>query len=223
MRIGWIAALAALFTVGCSQFTQVRVEQVESTNYVKMRLKSGENVEGTVVKADPYLLAVLQNDRQTALVQKSAVQHVRRMPPVADDFGKGITEEEIQKARSHRNTAIYGIGGGALSFGFSFFAGSLAGHASANGGAVLAGTALSGTTVGTVLFIRAGAAKDRREAVEAVRAKRRNVESAPDEGKTRDNILLRLEEEKKKNDEFQRQREQLLRDLEETQKNDSPK
>jgi hypothetical protein len=221
MRIGLIVILAALFTVDCSHFSYVRYEQVENTNYVEIQLKYGKKVEGTVVKADPYQLTVLKSDRQTASVQKAGIQTIRRKPPVVDDFGKGVSEEEIRKILSRKNTVIYGIGGGALSLGFSFFAGSLAGHASDNGGALLAGTTLTGTTVGTLLFIHAGKAKDRSKAIEAIRAKRRNVELKPYDRESKEEILLRLEAEKKKQEEFQKQREKLLRELEETQKNEN--
>jgi hypothetical protein len=155
----------------------------------------------------------------TMTVPKSDIRSVRRKPPVIDDFGKGISEEEIDARRSHKNAWVYGIGGGALSFGFSFFTASLFGHSSESGGTVLALGTASGTVIGSLLFIHAGQTKDRREAIAAIRTERRNVDLRKGEtDSTRAEMLRRIEEERKKQDEIEKQRERLLRELESTRK-----
>jgi hypothetical protein len=202
---------------GCSQFSVIRYDQAEKTNYVRARLRTGKTVEGSVVKTDPYHLSVLRKDDQVLTFQRDDILTISRKPPVVDDFGRSISEEEISQASKKTNAVIYGIGGGALSFGFSFFAGSMLGRASENGSAVLAGTALAGSAAGTVLFIRAGKARDRRDAIASIKADRRNLEAKPGEPKKNPEDIQRLlESERKKQEDARLRREELLRELEKT-------
>jgi hypothetical protein len=200
---------------GCSHFSAIRYDQAEKTNTVRARLRTGKTVEGSVMKTDPYHLTILRKDRQVLSIQRDDILVIRRKPPVVDDFGKGISEEEIALASKKKNTVIYGIGGGALSFGFSFFAGSMLGRSSESGGALLAGTALTGTAAGTVLFIRAGKSLDRKEAIASIKGERRNLEAKPDEPKKNPEDIRRLvEAERKKREDARLQREELLQELE---------
>jgi hypothetical protein len=216
MRIQPVICFATgLLLQGCSHFFAIRFDQAEKTNFVSARLKNGKIAEGSVLKADPYHLSLLRKDRQILSIQKEDILTLRRKTPVVDDFGKGISEEEITQASKNNNAFIYGIGGGALSLGFSFFAGSMLGRSSENGGAVLAGTLLTGTAAGTVLFIRAGKARDRGDAVAAIKAERRNLEARPDGPKRNPEDVQRLlEAERKKQEDDRLRREELLRELE---------
>jgi len=198
----------------------VPYEKVEKTNRVSVRLNSGQAVEGTVLKSDPVQIILSRPDGGSVAIPRERVTAVRRKPPVVDEFGRGITEEEIRSVQTGRRAAVYGIGGGALSLGFSFFAGSLIGHASPDGGTILAGTAVLGTALGSALFLRAGHRRDRQAAIEAIRIKRRNVEipSDPSSGGERD-LRTRIEAERRKREEARRQREELLREIETGKKN----
>jgi hypothetical protein len=212
--------LAAVFGCGCSQMALVPYEKVEKTNSVRVRLNSGQKVEGTVLKSDPVQIILGRPDGESVAIPRDRVAAIRRKAPVSDEFGRGITEEEIRLVQTGRKTAVYGIGGGTLSLGFSFFAGSLLGHASSNGGAMLAGTAALGTALGSALFLRAGQQRDRQAAIEAIRIKRRNVELRPDtspEGP--EELQNRIEEERRMREEARRQREELLREIESGRKN----
>jgi hypothetical protein len=212
--VRWIV-IAALLCAGCSQMAVVPYEQVEKTNRVRVRLNSGPAVEGTVLKADPVQLILNRPGGGSIAIPRERVASVRRMTPVRDEFGRGISEEEIRSGRTGRRSAVYAVGGGALSLGFSFFAGSLLGHASPNGGAVLAGTAAAGTALGTVLFSRAGRARDRQAAIDDIRIRRRNVDPRPDaaagEG---EDLNARIERERRMREAARREREELLREIE---------
>jgi hypothetical protein len=209
--------LLALVLNGCSHYSVIRFEEAERTNYVQAHLATGKTIRGSVVKADPFLLSILQKDSQIVPVQRDAVLVLLRKPTVADEFGKGISEEEIAQAQKKKNTFVYGLGGGALSFGFSFFAGSLLGHASRNGTALMAGTALTGTLAGTLLFLHAGKAQDRKEAIASIRADRRKAGARPDAEKTpQEQIQRLLESEREKQEKARLQREELLRELEQS-------
>jgi len=218
MRIRSGAGLLILgffIIAACAKRIPVTYERVERTNRVEVTLVSGNKIEGTVSKIEPHQLTLLLKGRKLGVISKSSLRSIKRKPPVYDDFGGGISEEEIHSVETNRNTLIYGIGGGALSFGVSFFVGSLVSKSmEENGGAVLASTTAAGGVLGTGLFRRAGKAKDRRVAVENIREKRRSVELKKEEKtKTPDELQKQLEEEKKKQEELRKERERILRQL----------
>lgn len=93
--------------------------------------------------------------------------------PVYDEAGAPIPEHEIRRQKGSSNLVLYAVGGGALSFGVSFFVGSLASRASDDDKSVLWGTTLAGATVGTVLFAYLGANRDRTVAIETIKDRRR--------------------------------------------------
>lgn len=207
--------LATVWICGCSQMAVVPYEKVEKTNRVSVRLDSDRKVEGTVIKADPVQIILNRPDGGSVAVPRDRIAVIRRKPPVSDEFGRGISEEEIRSVQTGRRAAVYGVGGGSLSLGFSFFAGSLLGHSSANGGAVLAATAALGTGLGTAFFLKAGRQKDRQAAIETIRLRRRNAATRPDSpAPGPEEIRNRIEEERRMREEARRQREELLREIE---------
>lgn len=211
----WMIAIFLL--QGCSQFSYVPFDQVEPSNTVRIKLQTGRKVEGTVIRKEPYHLEIKTQANRDTLIPKVAIRSLSRKPPVYDDFGKGISEEEIRLHTSKRNTTIYGIGGGLLSFGISFFIGSLIGQSVDEGSRIFAMTTVSGTGLGTWLFVHAGKKKDRNEAIHTIRIQRKNVEGAVQEKTSfqKDTWEL-IEIEKQKSEEMRKQREQLLKELEET-------
>jgi len=212
-----LAVLVLFIFAGCAQRVLVKYNQVERTNRVKITLTSGRKIEGTVVKVDPSQLTLIKRNRQLRTIPRSSVRYIKRKPPVYDDFGRGISEEEIQSIKTNKNTLIYGIGGGALSFGASFFVGSLiVGESKENGGAILGTTTLLGGGLGTGLFIRAGSIRDRQKAIEKIREKRRSIKLKQEgvQKKSPDEMKKLLEQEKRKQEQLRKQREELLRKLE---------
>jgi hypothetical protein len=89
-----------------------------------------------------------------------------------------------------------------------------------SGGTVLAGTTLGSGIIGTILFVKAGKAKDRREAVEIIR-EARSIRHANDDSEPRDRHENEesLDAEQRRSEELRKQREELLRQLEESRKN----
>ena len=208
-----------LLLAGCSQMQQVRYGELEPTNTVEVKLKSGATVKGTLVEAEPHQLVVQKGMMGSRSIAKADIASVKRMPPVWDQFGKGISEAEINKIKTNKNSLTYGIGGGLLSFGASFFAGAvLANSISDSSGAVLGATTGIGGVLGTVLFVKAGKNKDRNDAIEAICEDRQmsvQVDKTP-APKSQDDLQRILSEEKEHQEKLRREREELLRKLQES-------
>ncbi len=217
-RLALVLISVSLVMGGCAKRVMVGYDKLEETNSVEVVLVSGKKVIGTVESVEPYQIVVMTKDRGKRAIKKSSIKLIRRRPPVYDDLGKGISEEEIEAERTNKNAIIYGVGGGLLSFGTSFFAGSLAAQ---NSGSILAATTLAGGTIGTVLFVQAGRAMDRKQAIERVRLKRisTSVEMRKSDADV-DSLKVRkqIEEEKKKQQELRLEREKLLKKLKEEEK-----
>jgi len=201
---------------GCANRVLISYDQVEKTNWLEVTLTSGIKIEGTVVKTEPHQIILLQKNKNLKEVDKASIRSIKRKPPVYDDLGAGISEEEIQSERTNRNTYIYGIGGGALSLGVSFFASSLISQNMANeGSTILAATTAVGGGLGTYFFIKAGKAMDRKQAIERIQEKRRSAELKQEQEKMApDDLQKQIEIEKQKQEELRKQREALLRELE---------
>ena len=212
-----IAMIALFLFSGCGGSRQmVTYNDVERTNSVEVLLTTGEKVEGTVVSAQPLELVVLTKNRQKVNIPKSSIRRITRKPPVKDDFGKGISEEEIQMTKTNKNAVIYGIGGGALRLPGSFFVGSAISHNQDEGAATLAGVTLGGTAAGTYLFYKAGQRKDRTDAIEMIRMKRRQktIKTQKSENeKMTDELKQDLAKEKEKQEKLRKEREELLKKL----------
>ena len=216
--------LCVIFVItGCARRSYVAYHDVERTNYVTIKLTSGQVIEGTVFKAEPHQLVVLRKNRTKRNVLKTSIREIKRKTPVYDDFGRGISEEEIQSVQDNHNAVIYGIGGGALSLGTSFFIGSLVGHNMEEGGTVMAAAMAVGGGLGTLFFINAGKAKDRQEAITKIQEKRRLSEyrkkQVKTEKKSSEDIKRLIKQEKEKQEKLREEREEMLRKLQETDKN----
>ncbi len=90
-----------------------------------------------------------------------------------DDAGKPISEQEVSAKKSNKNFLLFTIGGGALSFGASFFIGSLIdrGADSANQSALWITTGI-GTAAGLLYFAHQGKVRDFNYAIEEIKAER---------------------------------------------------
>jgi len=216
-----LLVFSVFLTAGCAHFNTVPYMDVEKSNRVRVSQVNGETVEGTVVKAEPHQITLSNRGQRLTPIPRKNIRSIARKPPVYDDFRQGISEEEIQSARSKRNALIFGFGGGAMSLGAGFFAGSMLSQSmTESGGTVLAGTTLGSGIIGTILFVKAGKAKDRREAVEIIR-EARSIRHANDDSEPRDRHENEesLDAEQRRSEELRKQREELLRQLEESRKN----
>lgn len=210
-----------LALTGCStKRVLVPFDQVEKNNDVALELKTGQTVSGTVVKREPHRLTLLDKGRLTKPISKTAIHSIKRVPPIYDDFGNPISSLDIQKAKTRKNVMVYGLGGGFLSIGSSFFLGSMLANPSEGGDdAVLAGTVAVGAGLGTALFVRAGAARDHRDAIARVKRERQlSVKINKDEmKKTSEDLEKELVNERRKEQELRKERERLLRELQRKQ------
>lgn len=209
--------MGLMLSGGCAHRAIVPYEHVEKTNSVLVELVSGKSIEGTVLKKEPHQITLFMKDRGRQVIPKSSVRLIKRKPPVYDDFQNGISEEEIKSVQTNKNAVVYGIGGGALSTGLSFFLGSLASKSmDENGGTVLVATTAGGGGLGIILFTIAGKRKDRKVAIETIREKRRTQEigSKSDQDVSPDALKTQLEQEKRRHEELRKEREILLKELE---------
>jgi len=148
---------------------------------------------------------------------------VKRVP-VYDEGGRKITEEEIQRHRGHKNFWLYTLGGGAMSFGVSFFLGSLIDRSAGdhNSGALWATTGV-GTALGTTLFAVSGGRRDRNAAIEAVKDERkaRAAEELKAQQSKQSKIQSELEKEREALEKQEQERQRLMQELEK-KKNEKP-
>lgn len=135
---------------------------------------------------------------------------------LVDEKNQPITQEEVAAKKKNKNFMLYTVGGGALSFGASFFIGSMI-HRSTNSEDRTALWAITGagTVVGTALFAHNGKVRDFNHAVEIVKDSRQEgiQENIVKEKQKQDTLA---EERKKLDDERKRQeaeREELLKQI----------
>ena len=197
---------------GCANYTMTSYERVEATNYLVLTLFSGEQITGTVIEVKPYQIILLEENETKRAVTRSSIRSIRLKQPVYDEFEKGISEPEITSVQTSKNTMIYGIGGGVLSFGVSFFMGSLLGES----GNVVALTTGVGGVLGTSLFIMAGKNKDRQDAITEIRKIRKSEQFMKErEEKLNADTRHQEGEEEENIENLEQRREELLRKLKE--------
>ncbi len=135
---------------------------------------------------------------------------------LVDEKSQPITKEEVAAKKKGKNFMLYAVGGGALSFGASFFVASMI-HRSTNSENrtplwVITG---AGTALGTALFAHNGNVRDYNHAVEAVKdSRQQGIEQNIAQEKKKQDTLT--EERKKLEDERKRQeteREELLKQI----------
>lgn len=143
--------------------------------------------------------------------------------PLRDQAGNPIQKEEVEAKRTSKNFALYTIAGGALSFGASFFLGSLLDRSfdkSNKSNSALWITAGLGTAIGTILFAHGGRVRDHNLAVLAVQSDRKTDKA--DQLAAEQQRRRKIEEEKKrlmrKRLEQEKERKRLLEQLKATKK-----
>jgi hypothetical protein len=217
-RFTLILVLCCLGFGGCSKQVLVNYPDVEKNNWVTVTLFSGEIITGNVTNAQPYILTIQDKRGRQRSVEASQVNKIKRIPSYYDDFGNAISENDIAKVRTNRNTTIFGFGGGLLSFSTSFFIGSLIAQNTKDGGPALLATTAAGGILGTVFFIQAGRRQDRKEAALKIRNQRKSTQIDRSQKQSLDEIRKEVDDEKKKQEELRRQRERLLKELEDSRK-----
>ena len=119
--------------------------------------------------------------------------------PLRDDSGEPIPPKAVQAKKSNSNLVLYTLGGGALSFGASFFLGSVVDRATNNEtNTALWVTAGIGTAIGIAYFAHAGKTRDHNLAVLAAREDRKT------------NIAQKLTTEKERQQKIEQEKRRLL-------------
>jgi len=175
-----VTALMILLLAGCAKRIPVAYDEVEKDALVNLKTVSGQSVTGIVKSKQPTML-IVQYDRNKSSLQKinrNEIVDITAKPFTRDYQNKVISEWEIEDNQGSRNTWLYTIGGIGLSFGASFFIGSLLHRSmseSDSRDAALWGTTAAGTALGTYMFTKAGKNKDRNVAIAEIRENRYQV------------------------------------------------
>ncbi len=144
--------------------------------------------------------------------------------PMMDEAGKPLTKEEVRQKRTSKNFWLFTVGGGALSFGASFFAGAIIDRDANSDHTKLWAITGAGTVIGTALFAHNGSARDYNLAVEAVKDSRKESASSDitqeqEKQKQLADEKQKLEEERKKQE---AERERLMEEIRKKQAQKKP-
>jgi hypothetical protein len=192
-----------LIAVGCAKRIPISYDEIKPNALVKIQTFSGQTCNGVIQekKIDHLLLKMSKHDNQLTKIRRDEIASISGCEFVYDGLGEIISEWEIQETKNNKNLLLYTIGGAGLSFGTSFFIGSLI-HRNMDdtekGSKMLWGTTAVGTAAGTYLFARTGKKRDRALAIEKIRedrfkTARKQVEV---QQKKHDSIQQQLEKEK---------------------------
>jgi len=213
-----------MISSGCAKRISISYDEIKPNALVKIHTYSGQSCKGVIQekKIDHLLLKIDRNDNHLTTIKREEIVNITGREFVYDGLGEVISEWEIQENQKNKNCLLYTIGGVGLSFGASFFVGSLI-HRNLddaeNGGKVLWGTAALGTAAGTYLFAKTGKKRDRNFAIEQIREERFKAaqNQIDDRKKRRDSIQQQLEKEKAEQ-EKQQQELKLLQEKIQTKK-----
>jgi hypothetical protein len=168
--------LLGLIVAGCGgQIVDFRLSELMENQTIIVSLNDGEQVEGTLVKAESDALVIRDNTGQAWKAPTAAIVSIRGPEAVLDGSGEAISESEIASVQQSTNTKLFAISGAAISGLTSFFAASMASRPleeDSRDPVVYGGTAV-GTLLGTYWFYQRGQDKDRDAAIETMREERR--------------------------------------------------
>lgn len=222
--IGGVFLIGLILFAGCARFIPISYQQAQPQAFVKIKTVSGKTVTG-IVRANRADFVILQvdkrrNDSLVKINQNEISSIWGEKETEQDALGKIISPWEIQSRTGSKNKILYSVGGMGLSFGISFFIGSLIYRAIDDveqGKTALWSTTGIGTAIGTFLFARSGAKKDREMALEKIRQERYELaqKKAEEERLKRKKIMEEIERLKK---ERQKQDEELRKLKEQAKK-----
>ena len=167
-----------IFSGGCAKRVFINYNEVKPNALVTIETKNGKSCEGIIQAKKPSFL-VMQlnkfNKSLTKIERENIYQISGQKEYILDTQNKVISEWEIESKKNNNNFLLYTLGGGGLSFGLSFFLGSLINRSMDDidqGKTAMCSTAAGGTVLGTILFASAGAKRDRHVAIEKIRDQR---------------------------------------------------
>jgi len=173
-----IFALSVFVFAGCSSNQSLlRINKIQKKQTVTITLNSGGTVSGEVAKVDNSSITVVDKFNKSVRVRKTNIHLIRGPKPELDLAGKVISEREIAKIQKNNKKYVFAASGGLLSLGVSFFASSMLsrGLEGDSRDPIIYGGTAGGTLVGSFLFYKMGARKDRRDAINAIRIKTSNT------------------------------------------------
>lgn len=224
-RILWVLLGLLWITMGCAKRVILNYDQVPPMAEVAIGTVSGATVTGTIEEktSESLFLRTKKNDKFLTRVSRDEIVWITGGELVYDGAGKIIHESEIQANKTNKNFMIYTLGGAGLSFGASFFIGSLLHRGmddETTGRKVMWSTAAVGTSVGTFLFARSGKQRDRAQAIEIIREQRFNLvkDQFESQKKKKSEVKDALEKEKSENARKQAELERLKKEVEKSKK-----
>ena len=163
---------------GCAKRVVINYDQLKPNSLVKIKTISGKSGEGIIKSKKPSFLIMRfdKNSKKLTKINRDAISCITgHKTYVHDDQNKIISEWEIDGKKGNNNLLLYSIGGGGVSFGASFFLGSLLNRRFEDvdqGRTAMWTTAAVGTILGTTLFAKSGAKHDRNIAIDKIREQR---------------------------------------------------
>lgn len=196
------------FIAGCSTSRNLAVTRIESRQSVKLTFQDGTSVNAFIFKKEKdQLTYIAGNDHQKHNVAIKNIRRVEALTTPLDDLANPISNAEIERVKSNRNTWSYGIGGAviggatglvvALPFWYNNVKG-IPPYFVAGAGAV----------VGSIYFAFRGQEKDRTIAVESIRYQR----------KAERDLQEQIDREKKQLQKIQETKKELEKKLQEKKK-----
>lgn len=174
-----VFALTLFMVMGCASKMQLAYEQTRTNALVEIKTVTGKSCNGLIRAKKPSFL-VIQTDKndskKLAKIDRDDIAFIAGPKQyVYDGSDNIISDWEIDKTKKSNNFLLFTLGGGGLSFGASFFMGSLLNRGMEDpdeGKQAMWATTAVGTAIGTFLFARAGAKRDRLAAIELIRNQR---------------------------------------------------
>jgi len=168
--------VTGLVISGCAKKIPVAYDNMEVGSYAYVVLTSGETIKGEIKSIDEDRLIISPwENHQGIKINRQDIINIKQKPGVYDEGHKIIPESEIKRNVLSTNKWLFTLGGGALSFGISFFlTANILHHSSENaeGTALWAPTA-GATLLGSVFFGIQGHKLDRKGAVEYIKEQRK--------------------------------------------------
>ena len=217
-----VLLISLVIASGCAKRIPINYDQVQPNALVKIQTFSGQSCSGVIQKKEADFLLLKENkysDHSTK-INRGSIASISGRDFVYDGSGDIISEWEIKENRENKNLLLYTIGGAGLSFGASFFIGSLLHRNSDDideGNRLMWGTAALGTVTGTYLFAKAGRRRDRLVSIEKIREQRFRLAKEKYNSQKKKSDLIRIELEKEKAEQA-KQQEELQRLKEQAQK-----
>ena len=174
---GSIILVVLILASGCAKRVPISYDQAQPNAVVQITTISGKVCEGQIQNVSPTHILLKQDKFSKSLtkISRDEISEISGTDFVYHGQGEIISEWEIQKKQKNKNLLYYTLGGAGLSFGASFFIGSLI-HRGLDdddvGKTAMWSTTAAGTAVGTFLFARAGKKRDRFAAIEQIREER---------------------------------------------------